>query len=364
MSELGFSPDTSETSQQLPLADQIKNQDRGSISIMTERGNEINVTWRRFLPLAKAPDAVNKAVMYIPGWVMQADAVSVEDLPQAFADASGTLAFAIDTHSKTPQDDYREDMRATVKWILASGIKDWTFAGHSNGAIKAVELALLLKELRGTDQEIKINGLVLMDSTHMYDQNPAILAANTIKVGAQEKIYEEPNKASRAAGPELIKALKERINYSGRIGYLKVFLNQLRDMSRINPRVSEIDVPVVAFTSDKNPIANYKKVAPVNALSVRPFKTTQAQREAMTEQQRLQREQRTTANLQNAVENKHKRQQYLQENRFTSTPNIHVIVPRGYHNTLPVRRFESTAKAGLYYLGQLAYQRGRAAETK
>lgn len=335
MSEQDFSPYTSENPP-LSLADQIKNQDIGSTTITTENGNDINIAWRRFLPQKMAPDAEGKAVMYIPGGVMQAKAVSVEDLPQAFADASSTLAFALDTHSKLPQDDYREDMRAAVKWILASGIKEWIFAGHSNGANKAVELALLLKALRGTDQEIKVNGLVLMDSTHMYDQNPAVLVANAVKVGVQEMIHEEPNKASRAGGPEMISALKERINYSGRMGYLKVFLNQLRDMSRVNTRVSEIDVPVVVFTSDKNPIANYKKVAPIEPSD-------------------------NPDHFQAAVENKHERQQYLQEQRFTQTPNIHVIVPRGYHNTLPVRRFEGTAKAGLYYLNQLAYQRARVA---
>lgn len=312
------------------------NQDKGTSFVTTENGNEVSVSWRKFDPKQKAADHQGKAVIYIPGWVMQSDAVSVEDLPQAFADASGTQAFAIDTTPKKPQEDYKEEMKAVLRLLLESGIKELTITGHSNGAIKAVELALLLKELRGTPQEIKVNGLVLMDSTHMYNQNPAILAANAVKVSAQEMIHEEPNKASKAAGGELLKALQDRITYSGR-DYLKVFLNQLKDMSKINPRTSEIDVPVVVFTSDKNPVADYKKVAPIEP-SANPdrFKAL--------------------------IENKHKRQNYLQSSKFTSTPDIHVIVPRGYHNTLPVRRFEGTAKAGLYYLKQLAYQRERAAK--
>lgn len=358
MSVSGFSPEGSNLSSQVS----IKSQDTGNSSVITEKGNEVSVAWRKFAPKKEAADLKDKAVIFFTGSVMQSNAVSVEDLPQSFADASGTQAIAIDTSPKRPQPDYQDEMEVVVRLLVESGVKDVTLAGHSNGAIKALELALLLKKLRGTPQEIKVNGLVLIDSTHLYNQNPAALVGNFAKVSAQEMIQEEPNKASKAAGPDFFKALRERVGYSGSVkDYAKVLFSQVKDMAKLNPRLSGLDVPVVVFTSDKNPVASYKKVAPIVESPIRPFKTTNAQKQTMTLEQLKQRRQAVASNMENRVENRHKREQFLRENRFTSAPGIRVIVPKGYHNTLPTHRFEGTAKAGLYYLNQLPSQRQKAA---
>jgi len=82
---------------------------------------------------------------------------------------SGNKSFSVNTKLENADNDdpINTQAQAIRQFIKEQGITELTLFGHSQGGDKAIDLITMLQ----ADVELKINGLVLMDSTGLYEQD-------------------------------------------------------------------------------------------------------------------------------------------------------------------------------------------------
>lgn len=305
----------------------------GKENYKLESGVTINLSWNKFNAENKAefdPTRVDNplpgSVIYLPGWAMGSDDETIKKVSHAFAKENETYAITTRSEEAKPQteagekiDFLYEEAIAISKFIKEHNLGEVVIAGHSQGGDKAIDVVSILQKV---NPEIKIKGLILVDSVGLYDQTSYELKTNfakdmiinTPKTLLTKKLSSIPDGLS-AANDVLHNIFKE-IKRS-KSEYMNRFKREVQEMSQINPRMQELKVPIVLGSGAKDIVSNPEKILPpkeeLSSLS--------------------------------------SREEYLKENYFPNSPYVKMIVPEKLgHHGLPFFRTESVVNAAMYGL--------------
>ncbi len=302
-------------------------------SIYETESGPIEVQWKKFEAAKKEGEQkpeneqLAKAVLFLPGWAMTPESKSIWQLSQSFADYAEAPTYDIFTRSENISggDMLYDEAEAIRKFIEEKGLSDIVIGGHSQGGDKAINLVNLLQE---KSPSVEVKGLILMDSVGVHEQGKAELAGEFVKdsivntpVSVSKKTlgigkYFKGEKSflprSLRAGADVVFGIIREMGKSG-VDYPKRFLNEVANMSKFNERIKDVRVPVVLVHGEKDPVSDYKKVAPVEKPS--------------------------------------EREEFLKENLFKNSPYVRMVVAeKAGHHGLPLFRSESVARASLYML--------------
>jgi len=311
-----------------------KNEEPEGKAIYATEAGPIEVQWKKFEASKEEEEGqlqekkkLTQAVLFLPGWAMTAESKSIQPLGQSFADYADAPSYTISTRAEEHDGEdiiYRE-AEAIRQFIEEKGLSDIVISGHSQGGDKAIDLVNLLQE---KNPNIKIRGLVLMDSVGLHEQRESDLIANFTKdstintpISVTKKIFGtgknfkgEKSFLSRSltAGADVVFGIIREMGKSG-AGYPKRFLNEVANMSKFNSRIENVGVPVVLVHGEEDLISDHNKVAPVEKSS--------------------------------------DREKFLKENLFKKSPYVKMVVAeKAGHHGLPLFRSESVARASLYML--------------
>lgn len=304
----------------------------GKSAYATEAG-PVEVQWKKFEAAEKREgqtpenEKLTKAILFLPGWAMTAESKSLQPLSQSFADYAEAPTYDIFTRSENVSggDMLYNEAEAIRKFIEEKGLSDIIISGHSQGGDKAIDLVNLLQE---KNPNVKVKGLILMDSVGVHEQGKAELAAKftqdsvvgtpmsvskqTIGIGKYFKGEKSFLPRSLKVGADAVFGIIKEMGKSG-TGYPKRFLNEVANMAKFNERIKDVRVPVVLVHGEKDPISDYEKVAPVEKPS--------------------------------------EREEFLKKNLFKNSPYVKMVVAeKAGHHGLPLFRSESVARASLYML--------------
>jgi pimeloyl-ACP methyl ester carboxylesterase len=289
------------------------------------RDNEIGLNWKRFLPDNNKSEELNSdsAILFLPGWSITEKAESIKPLCQEFANYSKKQTYAVKTRAeKITPDAMNIEAEAVSRMIVDKNLKDLTLIGSSLGGVETLHLAGLMAD---KNPEIKINGVVLLDAMSLYKQEIPALAKNYLKetVNTKKSLDNPPYFSEKDQVREQYKkyvqdGVSEKLKeiFRSNINYPKRTLAQIKDMVKLNPYLSSINVPIVLINGEQDFLSQPEKIVP--DLENKDYK---------------------------------EREQFLKENIFTSSPYIRMIVPEkmGNHN-LAYSRPESVAHSALYLL--------------
>lgn len=333
-------PPKNEQFEQLPTPDQNdferKTYNLESGSIVEVSARELNGNKE---PEGKQEKMPKGAIIFLPGWGMDAENETARKLGGAFADGSQGLTYAITTRAEAmhEKDTLLEEAKAIAQFIKEKGIKEVTLAGHSQGGDKAINVVTILQE----DLGMQVKGLVLIGATGLYSQTPTGLVAgfskdsllNTPKTLARNaRKHPEAIAQGNKATTDLVFGIIREIAKS-RLDYPKRFLTEIREMAAVNPRLAALKVPIVLLTGAYDPISNPEKIIPAG------------EEDKIMEAWKREEE---TPERETFID---PREKFLQKNLFPNSPYVRMVIPEKFgHHGIPLFRTASVARASLYLL--------------
>jgi pimeloyl-ACP methyl ester carboxylesterase len=301
------------------------------------------VTWQEYQPEDK--DLLpGKAIVFLPGWPLRAESQSIRRLTEELANNSATRTYVLHTRSKdiVPASLYQE-ARAICLFLKEVHAERIIFVGYSQGSIKAINILALLQEIKS---DILVEGLILVvpvgliaiggkELVRRYIVDALFVSFMTIlrEVLHTPHIYNKLRcfvkntllilNASLVFFYALFKDIR-----AFRWGYLARFKNDLTEMSRLNPYLSKIRVPVVLIQGSKDFVSDHAK---------------------LSAQVSAQQERRHSQNI--SREEVAFSKQGLAKIVFPQSPAVTVVVAQKFgSHLLPLLRSESIARASLYLL--------------
>lgn len=312
-----------------------------------EAGKLVTLSWEEFTPESNdgqvEAEKSSKASIFLPGWGVESGFKTAQVFSQALATESSGKSFSINTKlENTDNDDpINTQAQAIRQFIKEQGITELTLFGHSMGGDKAIDLTTMLQ----TDSELKINGLVLMDSTGLYEQDKNKFAKNFVTdatIATPKTVIEQLWQAnySKKQRLDMLKrgvrtlvdvmtgVIRDVLKYKA--DYPTKLNKEVSDMVNVNSNLAEIRVPVIIMSGDKDPISDPTKIVPP------------------AEEERIVQEMEKDLDSSKFVD---PREKYLQENLLPNSPYVRMIIGKKMgHHILPYFRPESVAKVGLYVL--------------
>lgn len=299
-------------------------------------GNKVDLNWKMFQPdnfkTAEKFDP-EKAIIFTPCWSVTEKSEGVKELCGEFANYSECQTYAVDTRAKKIVTNATEvQAEAIRKFIEESGFKEVTLVGNSIGGLEVLNLAAALQK---NDPEIKINGLVLLDSLSLYDQKTLELIKNSTKDSNSNKIVpplkrgeteipQEYLDRDKLYGKQFMAEIMKEVKAS-HIYYPQRLFYQLREMTRRNSHLEEIKAPIVLVQGENDLLSNPKKIIPT---------------------------QKSEGEEPKGYINDYKeREEFLKKNIFKNSPYVRMVVPEkaGHHNVTYCRP-KSVAQSSLYML--------------
>lgn len=310
----------------------------------TEAGTAIDISWKEFQPPQEEEGQRDRAVIFLPGWAMGADASSTRRLVEALSEKSKSISFSVTSRSeKETPDSLYEQADAISKFIKEQGLREITLVGHSQGGDKAIDITAILQE----DPEMKINGLVLLDSVGLYEQKPVEFTGQFIKNYAIDTplmlardfpkkplIMAQTALTSMRGGTDILLGLARDI-WKSKLSYFtdNRLPAQIRQMVKVNPYLQEIRVPVILISGSEDPVSDPEKIVP----------SQEEEKEAL----RIWEKRQASSDIPYADP----REEYLKRELLPNSPYVRMVIPDklGQHG-LPLFRSESIARASLYLL--------------
>ncbi len=310
----------------------------------SDLGNGVEVTWEEF-PVAEQDETMKaKGVIFLPGFGLESGFQSVRAIGEGLRDFSKLDTYTINTRLETARssdDPIMEQAQAIKKFIKDQGITELTVFGYSQGGDKAIDLISILQN----DQELRLRGLVLIDSTGLYQQDKNELAKNFLKDAAVDTPLSMMKQLWRAnyskkqrvsmlkkgamAGLDVLTGVVKDALYF-KHDYPQKLDKEVSDMADLNLNLVDITTPVIIISGDKDPISDPAKIVPPE------------------EEERIVREIEQDLDSSKFVD---PRERYLQENLLPNSPYVRMIIGKKMgHHSLPYFRPESVAKVGLYAL--------------
>lgn len=248
--------------------------------------SRVKVSFVEFKPASSEKVDPGKAVLFLIGWPWEAKSATTWDLPRALADKSGVTSFSIDTRlNKMDPDALFHEAEGIRQFVLSRGIQELTIVGHSEGAIRAVNLTSLLEQ---KDPQIQIDGLVLANPMGFYPQSFTELAKNFaiefIKIEGEEKNPKINHYPLPQVAKEWLSSILRDIKITGLIKYPQLVASQLAVMRRVNQRLSEIKTPTLLISTSRDFVSDYRKYMSDEEIGekVQPIKSDEQLREEIT----------------------------------------------------------------------------------
>jgi pimeloyl-ACP methyl ester carboxylesterase len=307
-------------------------------SYTLESGETIHLTSKEFTPKKSefSEKESQQTVVFLPGWAMSGDSLAITGLGQAFAEQTGNATYAISSQTEgVPHSEeslYRE-AHAIAKFIKEKNLTEVTIAGHSQGGSKAIDLVSLLQN----DPELRIQGLILIDSMGLYEQGAANLAGSFAKdsmvntpITMVKKSISKPSvmKQGLQAANAVVAGIGRKL-ISGKLNAPTILKTEIQTMAQSNPRMKEVTVPTIIISGSEDPISHPDKIV------------------SPDEEARI----IATWEDEDDMTYKNSREEYLKQNQFPNSPYTRMIAPEKLgHHGLPFFRPESVANASLYLL--------------
>ena len=159
------------------------------VNYRLESGADVEVRSKDFYPQDNEVQLdPNRAVIFLPGILMNPGDDIVKNLGQSFAEKSLGKTIVISTKltkGNLSQEDAKkldliyEEAKGIKNYIQEKGLTEITLAGWSLGGDKAIDVAELLQD----DQDLKIEGVILLSPAGLYDERkPGQLKNKVIKI--------------------------------------------------------------------------------------------------------------------------------------------------------------------------------------
>lgn len=309
----------------------LGNPSLGSEVFITE-GSKVKVSWAKFTPEGKEIHDPKKVVIFLPGWSFQAKSPVTQDLPKYLSNEFGLATYDIDTvASKISPNALGLEAKAIRDFITQKlvGINEVTIFGHSEGGIKAANLAAILEQ---ENPQIKINGVVLASSMGFYRQSFPELAKNFViinpKVESQNQNPAVSHMPMSQVIFELAKSLLEDIRAT-KLKYPAMLVAQMKQLVSVDQAIMRIKSPVLILAADLDFVSNHREYLPKEEIENRlaePMPAKDKTREVM-------------------VRNSAAREQYLREQVMPQAKQVKFFLATRYsgHGAIPVERAKQTA---------------------
>ncbi|HET9058329.1 MAG TPA: hypothetical protein VFN61_00285 [Acidimicrobiales bacterium] len=312
-------------------------------------GARVRVSWMRFQPRDESgsgePLAHETAIFLLPGWGYTEAATPTMAVGQAFADASGSVVYAIDTYTeRTAAYVAQREAQAAKAFIDTIPAPRRILVGQSQGGWAAMYIAAQMPD---------VIGLVLVNSMGLETRRLGSFMLSYVKENVDSSILADYPAHSRSATAELQAAnwryIREGLTEIGRqvhlaggvLPYLERLSAEVKGMIVQNPCAGELTMPIVIVNGARDQLSRPDSIIPMQRPDHRgsPYLPSVKEREA-----------------------------YLRDHLFSKSPYIRMIVARkmGYHGLVAYRPLE-VARAALYLLARAdrvraANQRASAAE--
>lgn len=332
------------------------------VSYHLESGFDVDLTIKEFSPSSQKEKT--SGVIFLPGLQMNPGDSLVKGLSEAYAESSNEITYAIKTdlkenkeavkNNKSTQDLFYEEALAVSRFIKEEGLTNVTLVGYSLGGPKAIDTAYILQK----DENIKINGLILLSSPGLYEQEPGQLKKNLTKdsLNTIGKVVREGNsgafikgaKAGLSVGSNLFSSLL-RTDSRNKVK------RDFSEMERINPRLQELEIPIVLVLGVDDQVVEAEKIIP------------KKEEEIIKGEIEARKNNRLEVELKNETWEDQgsdmTREKYLKENFFNKSPYVRMVTAKkmGKHG-LPVFRSEEVAKSSMYLLDRFHRKEGNTSE--
>lgn len=297
-----------------------------------ESGIDAVVSSKCFYPQKKVPgiESQHNAIVFLPGLNMDPGASMLKNLGNAYAESSGEETHILKVElSKEAEnkkikeiDLFYEEALAVSKFIKEKGFSQVTLVGYSIGGPRVINLVHILQD----DSSLNVNGVILLGSPGLYEQDPGELKKNLLKDSLATPL--EVLKRQK-----VVRSFMRGFNAMVDVGS-SLFINSLgtdfririkrdfSEMEHFNPRISEIKVPVVVVVGTLDRVIEVNKIIPPVEIE----------------------------NIQRSVDDSVvlAREKYLKENLFKNSPYVRMVTPTkmGKHG-LPVFRPEQVANVSI-----------------
>lgn len=246
----------------------------------------VSVSARAFEASTEKMEDAEKAVVFIPGWLMTAKDESIVGLCQAYAQRTGRKVYAISTEGADCRKDggkidlLAEEARGIVAFIRGQGIRDVIVAGHSRGGNEAIHVAALLQK----EPAIQLSGLIALNSAGLFTQDtdavglglasaiPSEISAYALKGLLDPKDTEKQMRFATDMSNNLWSTI---IHYN--VSYPFRLHEEAQEANTQNPHMKNITAPVVLVFGKQDRVASmHEKRSKLHELfpqspSVRPI---------------------------------------------------------------------------------------------
>lgn len=335
--------------------------------IVEVNGAKVELSWVESKPKGKENVDPTRAVINISPWSWAAEMPIIRNGGQKIADRFGENTYTISTRTdKIHPEALFTESQGIAQFITERNFREVTIFGHSEGGIKAVDLAAILQ---ANNPQVKINGVVLLDPMGMYSRDIADLAGSffndTRKVGPEEF------KRAQKLPPEgmvlqFLLSLWQDLRFFG-LQYPKAVQEELKAMARPNPRLSQIKAPVLLLTGERDYISDFRRYFSKDEVEkrlksvlsdeqLRSWIDSESKWEKLPQEERdkfgskeefVKHYMQAYRKHEELVRMSKARNQYLRENILPQAENASFILatkPAASHGGLPDTRFESVIR--------------------
>jgi pimeloyl-ACP methyl ester carboxylesterase len=242
------------------MAEQVDQNHRSKLLASHEYkagGTKVEISAREFLPFKEHKNQQEALVLFL-GWGPNEKASSYNELALSLADSFDRRVLLVNTRPRDlVEDSLYHEADATHKFLEEMNITDAILAGYSQGGAKATNLAVISQERSTVNPE----ALILLAPVGLDDQSPSRLLATfaldtvgqtvprilTEKViakskdegGRIKKLRKSLFTAKDVAKGQSSEAVQSKANYPKRLAH------EVNEMSQRNPRLKELEVPVI-----------------------------------------------------------------------------------------------------------------------
>lgn len=235
-------------------------------NIVEVDGAKVELSVVESRPKEKEADPT-KAVIHLAPWSWAAETPIIREGGQKIADGMGENTYTISTRTdKIGPDALFIEAQGIAQFILDRGFQEVTIFSHSEGGIKAVNLASILET---NSPQVRINGVVLLDPMGMDQKSVVDLARSFIGdiVAVNPKEFKKAGQLPPEGGAvQFALSLWQDMKFFGgpwAIG------EELKAMARLNPRLKTIKAPVLLMTGEQDFISDFRRYFPAEEIEKR-----------------------------------------------------------------------------------------------
>lgn len=282
-------------------------------------GAKVQLRWTETSPKESKNLDPKRAIVFIPAWNWLPEVQIVKDISQKVADHSGQRVYTVS--SKTDQlgpNSRLTEAKGMAQFLAKHNLSEIIVIGHSEGGLKATDLVATLEK---SSPQTVIDGLVLMDSMGLYEQESKMLRKNfindPIKIAPKEfKDTGVTPPPMRESATQLLYGIWQDLKFFGK-NYPKKLKEEIAAMAQLNPRLQEIKAPVLIITGERDYVSDHRKYVPEEEINNRvdPALSNQSKQGQMFKRGKARRE-------------------YLRESILPSVENVAMIVlSKGSHHS-------------------------------